>query len=91
MTFSFGKTLVLAYNLTDRLPIFGLVYKQTVSGFFGQYNGYLDSVLGLRICAHRQKFGVKQTKFYWKNIGTIETFGKKKFQMRYHMMGFNHW
>ena len=40
--------------------------------------------------AHRQKFGVKQTKLYWKNIGTIETFGKKKFQMRYHMMGFNH-
>ena len=63
MTFSFGKTLVLAYNLTDRLPIFGLVYKQTVSGFFRPIQK-IDSVLGLRICAHRQKFGVKQTKLY---------------------------
>ena len=43
-----------------------------------------------RLTPYRQKFGVKQTKLYWKNIGTIETFGKKKFQMRYHMMGFNH-
>ena len=42
------------------------------------------------ITAHRQKFGVKQTKLYWKNIDTIETFGKKKFQMRNHMKGFNH-
>ena len=46
-------------------------------------------VLGY-LYTHRQKFEVKQIKLYGKNIVTIETFWKKKFQMRYHMMGFNH-
>ena len=43
-----------------------------------------------KVLSHRQKFRLKQTKLYCKNIATIETFGKKKFQIRYHMMGFNH-
>ena len=59
-------------------------YKQETTKWMQKYVMLTLEVNIIPGPTRHQKFEVKQTQFYWKNIGTtIETFEKSNFQMGY--------